>query len=172
MTDAPLTFQWDGEALHPASQFWASKCDAQLVVGETYRMVEHHDRSANTHRHYFAALNDGWSNLPDDILEQFPTVEHMRKKLLIKAGYADERSIVCASKQEAQRIAAFIKPMDDYAIVTVREAVVRVFTAQSQSMKAMGAKTFQQSKQAVLDLLDDLLGTERGQLAANAGRAA
>jgi hypothetical protein len=52
--------------------------------------------------------------------------------------------------------------MDEYAIVSVREAVVRVFTAQSQNMRAMGAKQFQESKQAVLDQLDDMLGVDRG----------
>lgn len=62
--------------------------------------------------------------------------------------------------------------LDDYAVITVREAVVRVYTAQSQSMKAMGAKTFQDSKTKVLDALDDLLGVERGATDRNAGMAA
>ena len=43
--------------------------------------------------------------------------------------------------------------MAEYAVVTVREAVVRVYTAQSQSVKAMGAKAFQDSKTKVLDAL-------------------
>lgn len=146
----------------PASSFWASRADKAFVVHETYKMVEHHDRSQVSHNHYFATIGQAWSNLPDRLLEEFPTAEVLRKKLLIRAGYADERSIVCASKAEAQRVAAFVKPMDEYAVVTVREAVVRVYTAQSQSVKAMGAKPFQQSKQAVLDALDDLLGVERG----------
>ncbi|TPN03842.1 hypothetical protein FJ973_29815 [Mesorhizobium sp. B2-1-3] len=155
----PLHFRWDGDALVPLRPILA---DRHYVVGETYSIVEHHDRSANSHRHYFAALGNAWSNLPDRMLEEFPTAEVLRKKLLIRAGYADERSIVCASKAEAQRVAAFVKPMDDYAIVTVREAVVRVYTAQSQSVKAMGAKAFQESKTKVLEALDDLLGVERG----------
>lgn len=147
------------------SNYWASRADRDFVVGEVYQMVEQHDRSANSHRHYFAALATGWDNLPDTMRDEFPTAEHLRKKLLVRAGYADERSIVCASKSEAQRVAAFVKPMDEYAVVTVREAVVRVFTAQSQSVKAMGAKAFQESKQAVLDQLDDLLGVDRGSTA-------
>lgn len=162
MTDIPLTFRWDGEAMVPASSYWAARADRQYVVGAVYRMVEHHDRSGDSHRHYFAALKNGWDNLPDDKLDEYPTPEHLRKKLLVWCGYSDERSIVCASKAEAQRVAAFVKPSDPYAVVTVREAVVRVFTAQSQSVKAMGAKAFQESKQAVLDRLDDLLGVERG----------
>jgi hypothetical protein len=162
MTEAPITMRWDGDAMVPASQFWASRADKLWVVGEHYKIAEHHDRSGVSHRHFFAVVNEAWSNLPDRLLEEFPTAEVLRKKLLIRAGYADERSIVCASKAEAQRVAAFIKPMDDYAVVTVREAVVRVFTAQSQSVKAMGNRAFQESKTKVLDALDDLLGVERG----------
>jgi len=163
MSEAPIMFRYEGDGeFAAASQFWASRADKAFVVGEHYKLDEHHDRSQVSHNHYFAALGNAWSNLPDRMLEEFPTAEVLRKKLLIRAGYADERSIVCASKAEAQRVAAFIKPMDDYAVVTVREAVVRVYTAQSQSVKAMGAKPFQASKQAVLDALDDLLGVEHG----------
>lgn len=163
MSESPIMFRYEGDGeFAPASQFWAGRADKAFVVGEHYKLVEHHDRSKVSHNHYFAALGNAWSNLPDRLLEEFPTAEVLRKKLLIRAGYADERSIVCASKAEAQRVAAFIKPMDDYAIVTVREAVVRVYTAQSQSVKAMGAKSFQASKTAVLEALDDLLGVEHG----------
>lgn len=170
---APLLLRYEGEGeFKPASVYWAGRADKDFVIGEVYRMVEHHDRSANSHRHYFAVIADAWRNLPDSMLQEFPTAEHLRKKLLVKAGYADERSIVCASKAEAQRVAAFIKPMDEYAVVIVREAVVRVYTAQSQSMRAMGKKAFQESKTKVMDAIDDLLGVERGATAKNASVAA
>lgn len=161
--NAPINLRYEGDGgFRVMSNYWAMRADKEYVVGEIYPMVEHHARSQVSHNHYFAVISEAWSNLPDRLLEEFPTAEVLRKKLLIRAGYADERSIVCASKAEAQRVAAFVKPMDEYAVVTVREAVVRVYTAQSQSVKAMGAKPFQQSKQAVLDALDDLLGVERG----------
>lgn len=166
---APLLFRYEGEGeFRAASEYWAKRADLAYVIGETYKLVEHHDRSQSSHNHYFACLAEAWQTLPEHLLEEYPTVEHLRKKMLIRCGYADERSIVCASKAEAQRVAAFIKPMDSYAIVTVREAVVRVYTAQSQKMRAMGAKTFQESKTKVLDAVADLLGVERDQL----GRAA
>ena len=170
--EAPLIFQWTGEAMVPASPFWARKADVAYVVGETYKMVEHHDRSANSHRHFFATVHDAWQTLPDELLETYPTSEHLRKKALIRTGHRDERSIVCASKAEALRLGAFIRPMDDYSIVDVREAVVRVWTAKSQSTKAMGAKAFQQSKSDVLDFIDALLGVGQGETAANSARAA
>ena len=169
---APITCRWDGEAFVPASQYWAARADRDFVVGEVYRIAEQRERSAASHNHFFAAINDAWANLPERLQEEYPTSEHLRKKALIRKGYADERSIVCASKAEALRVASFVKPMDEYAIVTVREGVVRVYTAQSQSTRSMGAKAFQESKQAVLDYVDELLGVERGATAANAARAA
>lgn len=172
MTSAPILFQWDGESMVPASQHWARQADKEFVVGEHYRMVEHRERSASSHRHFFAVVHDAWQTLPDDKLEIYPSSEHLRKKALVWKGYRNERSIVCASAAEAQRVAAFVKPMDDFAVVTVKDAVVRVWTAKSQSVKAMGAKEFQQSKSDVLDFLDDLLGVERGATAKNGREAA
>jgi len=152
----------------PASQFWSRKADEAFVVGEHYKLVEHHDRSGVSHRHFFASVNNAHGNLPDELLEQYPTAEHLRKKALIWKGYRDERTIVVSAMAEAQRIAAFVKPMDDFAVVTVKDAAVRVWTAKSQSTKAMGAKQFQASKQDVLDFIDDLLGVEPGTTARNA----
>ena len=169
---APIVFQWDGEAMVPASQFWSRKADQEFVVGETYKLVEHHDRSTASHNHYFASIGSAWSTLPDMHLEQYPTAEHLRKKALIWKGYRDERTIVAASQAEAERVAAFIKPMDDFAVVTVRDAVVRVWTAKSQSTKAMGAKDFQQSKSDVLDFISEILGTTADELSKVGGMAA
>jgi hypothetical protein len=151
----PLYYTWDGEALvprHPAL------CDRHLTVGEEYCLVEHHERSRRSHAHYFSCIHAAWLSIPEHLADRFPTSEALRKFALIKAGYADERSIVCASKAEAQRVAAFVKPMDTYAVVVVKEAVVSVFTAKSQSTKAMGRKVFQESKVAVLEYVADLIG--------------
>lgn len=155
-----LQYQGEGEFKAP-SPLWAREADKQFVVGENYRLAEHHDRSDATHAHYFAVINETWHSLPDALMDEYPTAEHLRKKMLVKCGYADERSIVCASKHEARRVAAFIRPMDQYAVVSVREAVVRVYTAQSQSYKAMGKRVFGESKEKVLDALADLLGSDR-----------
>ena len=169
MTAYPLDFTWDGEAMVPDRPGLA---DRQYVVGERYRLAVEEERSASSHRHYFAAVAEGWKNLPDEYAERFPTSEHLRKWALIKAGYRDERTIVCSTKAEAQRVAAFMKPLDEYAVIVAREALVVCWTAKSQSVKAMGKKAFQESKQAVLDVLDDMLGTARGTISDNAARAA
>lgn len=173
MATAPILLRYEGEGdFRVMSNYWAARADKDFVVGEVYKMAEHHDRSMNSHRHFFAVINDAWSNLSDDKLEQYPNAEVLRKKALIWKGYRDERSIVCTSAADAQRVASFIKPMDDFAVVIVREAVVLVWTAKSQSVKAMGAKDFQQSKSDVLDFVADLIGVSSDELAKQGGMAA
>ena len=130
------------------------------------------DLSAASHSHYFASLTEAWRNLPEDMAERFPTVEALRKWALIKAGFRDERSVVCSNKTEAQRIATFIRHLDDMTVVVVTEATLTVMTAKSQSMRAMGRVEFQRSKEAVLDVVAQMIGVKRDALAANAGKAA
>jgi len=152
----PVLFRWSGEAMEPLPRF-ARACDAAYTVGEVYRMEVQEQRSLISHNHYFASLNDIFLSLPEEFGDRIPTVEHMRKWALIRCGYRDERSIVCASKAEAKRIAAFVKPLDEFAIIVVHEATVTVLTAKSQSMKAMGKADFQKSKDDVLAYCQGLL---------------
>lgn len=162
----PMTFSWEGDVLRPASPFMAKLCDRQMVIGETYMLVEHHDRSMNSHRHYFAMVHEGWQNLPEAYADipWAQTSEHLRAYALIKTGYCESQSIVCASKSEAKRMAAFIRPMAPYGLVTVKDAVVTRHDAKSQSMKAMGKAEFQRSKDDVLNFIEDLIGVERDAL--------
>lgn len=168
---APIQFTWDGESMVPLARF-RPYCDKQFVVGETYPLVVSEERSARSHSHYFASLTEAWNNLPEGTAEQFVTVDHLRKYALIRAGYRDERSIACSSKAEARRISAFVRPMDDFAVVTVNEALVTVYTAKSQSMRAMGKAVFQESKDKVLDIAWGLCGIDAREAGKSVGRAA
>ena len=165
----PTRFRWTGEVMEPTAPSVARN---QFNAGEVYQLEVREERSINSHRAYFAAINEGWANLPEHEAQRFPTADHLRKWLLIKAGYFTERQIVVATAAEAVRVASFIKPMDDYAVVVPKDATVSVFAAKSQSMKAQGRKDFQESKTRVLDLLADMIGVDRRTLDANAGRAA
>lgn len=165
----PLAFVWTGDVMVPMHPSIAGK---HFAVDEIYQLVEHNGRSQNSHNHYFAALHEGWQNLPEHLAERFPTDEHLRKYALIKAGYHDSHSITCASKAEAVRVAAFVRPTDEFSVVTVTEATVTRYTAQSQSKKAMGRDVFQKSKSDVLDVIASLVGLQSDQLKREAGRAA
>lgn len=165
----PALFQFDGEIMVPLNLGLAKR---QYEVNEVYRLAPHEERSAKSHGHYFACIAESHRNLPEHLAERFPTPEHLRKWALIKAGYRDERSIVCASKAEALRVSAFIRPLDDFSVVRVSEAVVIVYTAKSQSVKAQGKAKFQQSKQAVLDIVSGMIDVPVETLRQNAGMAA
>lgn len=158
MTPLP-PMRWTGEALEPLPAF-AKRADAALVVGQVYRLQEIEDRSPATHRHFFAAVANAHANLPEHLVERFPTPDHLRKFALIKSGFCDQRTFVAGSKAEALRLAAFIRPIDSYAVVTVTDRTVTQYTAHSQSQAAMGKARFAQSKDAVFDVLADMLGTD------------
>jgi hypothetical protein len=153
----PLVFTYDGEAMIPKVPRLA---DRHLVVGELYRMSVEEERSMASHRQYFAALHDLWLNLPEDVAENFPSEEHLRKRALIEAHYYDEEIIDCGSNKVAPNIAAAIRKRDDFALIFVRDQFVIIRTAKSQSLKAMGKKLFQQSKQDVLDIVSAMVGSK------------
>lgn len=165
MSAAPQQFRWDGEGMVPLRPRLA---DREFVVGEVYPLVVEHGRSGASHRHYFAQINDAWLNLPPQIAAHQPTAEHLRKFALIMTGYEDRVTHVCGSKAEAQRLRAFIAPLDDFAVIDVTEATVTVRRAKSQSVKAMGRADFQKSKDDVLGYVAEMIGVAPSEL----GRAA
>lgn len=150
---------WRDGLLHPLARYHNSLA-AEFGDGEIITLERREERSWKSHGHYFVCVGNAFDNLPEDVADRWSDADHLRKWALIRAGYRDERTFVCASKAEAKRYAAFLKPMDPYAVVVVREAVVIVYTARSQSLKAMGKTDFQESKTKVLDVLADLLGVE------------
>lgn len=155
--DAPLPFRWTGEAMEPMSRF-RREADARFVVGEHYRLVPIEERSQKSHSHYFAALHDLWMSIPERVAHDYPSVEHLRKRALVLTGHRNERAFVCASKAEAVRLAAFLRPAIEFAIVSVHEATVIEWTPKSQSLRAMGKQDFQRSKDDVLAFARELCG--------------
>ncbi len=166
MSTFPIQFQWDGDALVPASGYWRREADKQFVVGQRYRMVEENEISSASHRHEFAWLREAWNSLPDHMLDQYPSSEHLRKYGLIAKGHCTMTQHPCVSVAEAERLEATIRRyVDKYAIVRRRGPVVTVFEAVSQSKRAMGAPQFQQSKSDLMDFVADLLGVSVDTLA-------
>jgi hypothetical protein len=168
MTDAPLLLRYDGDGtFNVPSQFWAGKADKQFVVGEILPMVPHQERSDVSHNHEFAFIAEAWRNLPEQFRDEpwAQSPEHLRKYALIRCRFCNTQTYPCASRAEADRWAANLRPKDEYSIVKAEGNAVYVFTAMSQKKRGIGAmdkKTFQASKQAIMDFVDDLLGVERG----------
>jgi hypothetical protein len=155
----------------PLSRF-RKQCDAEFVIGERYRLTTIEERTAASHRSYFASVTEGWGNLRDSDAERFPTPDHLRKFALIKCGFADQRQIVCRSGAEAVKVAAFVAPMDTYAVIGRSGPVVTVWTAKSQSLRAMGKKEFADSQNAVREFIAGLISVTPDDLDRAASNAA
>lgn len=158
MASPPTVFMWDDEAqvMRPSHPKLASQ---RFEAGAAYALVEHEDRSQRSHDHFFATVAEAWSNLPEDLAARYPTPDHLRRNLLIKTGFFTSRDFVARSNAEALRLAAFIRPTDEYAVVVVTNCIVTEYKAKSQSLKAMGRADFQESKDRVLASAAALLGT-------------
>ena len=156
-------YEGEGEfkAVSPA---WGRRGDAEYVIGEQYYIEPRHARSANSHRHFFACVNDAFMNLPEHLSANFRTADHLRRYALIKTGFYLSQQLVLPTKAAAAKTAAWIKPAAEYSVVSVDGRVVTRFDAKSQSVKAMGKDEFQASKTAVLDFLSELIGAERAEL--------
>lgn len=153
-----IAWRWSGDSMEPLSRF-RKECDTEFVIGEVYLLEKYEERSGVSHRHLFASVATAWQNLPDDVGIPFASPDALRKYALIKAGFCDCNTLVCSSNKEAQKVAAFIRPIDGFSIVAVNGSSISHYTAKSQSMKAMGKAEFQRSKDEVLRILAEMLGT-------------
>lgn len=159
----PQAFVWDG--LHSIMVPQRPKlCDRQYVDGEEYRLGVIEERSTNSHNHYFAMLHEAWNSLPDELAMRFPSPEHLRKWALIQAGFYTVDDFACATHEEAMRLAVFLRTHEPYIVTVIEGATISRLEAKSQSMKAMGKREFQESKEKVLDVVAALIGTTRDAL--------
>jgi len=149
----------------------ASLAARQYHELEEYPLVPIEPRSRASHSQFFAAIHEGFQNLPESIAARWPTPEHLRKWCLIECGWFDEDEFDFESAKEAQRLARWIRTDNEYARIRVVGMKVIVRRPKSQSAAAMGKDDFQASKQAVLELLDRMVGVPRGELKRQAGRS-
>lgn len=168
----PIPMIWDGESLTPVGHRSASEADKEFTIGERYSIVIHEQRSEMSHRHEFAWLHEAWANLPEDLADQYPTPEHLRKRALIQGGFYDEQIIDAGTGAAALRVAAGIRLREPFSLIIVRGAFVVIRTAKSQSRRAMGKKEFQESKDKILEIVSAMLGITPDALRQNAGMAA
>jgi hypothetical protein len=171
MPAPPLTYEWTGEGMKPVGRF-AREADRHFVIGQRYRMEEVSERSDVSHRHEFAWLREAWNNLPEDLADQFPTPEHLRKRALIQAGFYHETVTDCGSNAAALRVMAMARGMDQFAYAVVRGPLCVVRTAESQSRRAMDKQRFQDSKTKIMEVIAEMIGVAPETLNREAERAA
>jgi hypothetical protein len=166
--------RWNGEALAPVGHYGLAAARELMTPGDTVIVEVDHPRSPATHNHQFAEIADAWRHLPE-ALQQMPWAANpdtLRKHGLIVTGFRNVETVDAGSKAAAERVAAILSrhaiAAHGYAITQARGPVVTCWTPQSQSMRAMGAKEFQRSKEAVLNWIAQQIGVTPEQLRSNA----
>jgi hypothetical protein len=163
-----VPLRYDGEGVFTALRGHWKRLDRELVIGEIATWEQKFGRSTKSHDHYFALVRDARKNLPESLDGVFLSDDHLRKFALIKAGYCTETKMVFQDKDGALRACAFMQGLDPYAICEPDGCLVTMWRAQSQSMKSMDGATFQKSKEAVLQVISEMIGSD----ASKAGSAA
>lgn len=156
-------------AMVPIARY-AGVADRQFAEGEEYPIAPVEPRSRASHNHYFAALGNGFDNLPEAFAARFPTPEHLRHWLLIETDWCDEFEFEMASQKQAEKLAARIRADAPFARINIMGNTVIRRDAKSQSAAAMGKEAFEASKKDVLDLLEHIIGVGRGALMKEAKR--
>ena len=165
---APILCRWTDCAFHPVGDYHLRAAGAAYEEGGLFRMAPVEDRSTATHNHQFAWISEAWKSLPDHYAGEpwSVTPETLRKYALIRTGFCSTQIYACGSKAEARRWAANLRgAIHEFCIVVPKEMTVQVFTAKSQSRRAMDKAEFQASKEAILDFIADLIGVEPETLA-------
>lgn len=168
---SPMLAIWDGEGFQISLRH-AKECAARFVIGDKYMLSVDEPRSERSHRFFFASVAEAWKNLPEELAERFPTPKHLRKAALIQGGFYTETIIDCETAATALRVAAYARHKDDFSHIVTRGPFVVERIAQSQSKRAMGAKDFETSKRAVLEIVSAMIGVIPDALTREAGQAA
>ncbi|WP_316227862.1 hypothetical protein [Bradyrhizobium sp. SZCCHNR3015] len=127
-------------------------------------------RSTKSQNHYHAAVNEAWKNLPEDLANQHPDAEHLRKWALIKTGWCIKQNVVCESVDQAIAFAAVAGKLNESAVIVVQGKVVTIATARTQKTTGPGCmnrEEFQKSKQDVLEYVASLIGVDASALSSH-----
>lgn len=187
MKIVPVTFRWqqvdvvdaDGVAVrakamvpHPRFHNIVAR---QFADGEEYTLVPLEARSRASHNHYFAAIKDGFDNLPENLAARWETTEHLRKWCLIQTGWFVEKEVDFGSALYAKRAALLLHDeFDEFVRIFQPDNGTKLIIrkAKSQAIAAMGKADFEASKKDVLDIIESMIRVEPGTLAKHAGQSA
>jgi len=170
-----LRYRWTGVAWEPLARLRA-RCQKAFAIGQYADLEIVEERSPESHGHFMASVTRAWRNLPEPYAERFGDdekkgTEALRKWCLIKAGFRNERTYVAQSPEAAQAMAMFIGPLDEFAVIVADGNLVTVLTAKTQKLRrnsddGMDKKEFEASKEAVLRICAEMIGTDVATLAA------
>lgn len=151
---------------------YAATASRQFAVDAEYPIAPVEPRSRASHDHYFAALREGYLNLPERFAARFPSEDHLRYWLLIQTNWFHETEIETVSSSEAKKLAMQWRRRDSYAAIKIIGNKVLIRWAMSQNHRSMGKRKFEDSKRDVLELLAQIIGVPLATLTKEAGRSA
>lgn len=61
----------------------------KLKLGQEYEIEIKQPRNIKFHKKFFALLNIAFENLPESMVNEYPTIDILRQALIIEAGYCD-----------------------------------------------------------------------------------
>ncbi len=155
----PLTYLGNGR-FETTSKYHVDRLAQLYGQGEVITVEEVQDRSPKSHAHYFAVIAEAWQNLPENLADDYPNPETLRKRALIRTGFCSMTEVLCASNAEATKAAAAFSAADPYCLCEIADRALRIWRADSQSVKAMGAKRFAESKEKVFHWISNLIGAD------------
>jgi hypothetical protein len=165
MSDSPILYAWTGECWEPLKYF-REIARQRYVDGQISRLEQVQERSMNSHRHYFACIANAWANVPERDVGRWPTSDHLRRWALTFTRFRETRTYEAASLAEARRYAAHRLQEPDTRVEILGRTVL-VHKPMSQSLANMSKREFGESKQAVLDVLAELIGVSPDELASS-----
>lgn len=160
--DFAVMAAWTGEAFRPLGR-GADAARERFEIGERVGLTAEKPRNMAAHRGYFARVHEGWLSLPEAVLSApyARSSESLRKHALISTGFAHFQTHVASSRAEAERVAVLVPSIHrDYCVTTIQGTAVLIATAESQSVRAMGAQRFRRSCDAVEGWIEALLAGE------------
>jgi len=164
---SPVAFKWVADAMVPLRPEAAKAYEP----GRVYWLEEVSERSWVSHSHQFAWLAEAWLQLPEDLAPLYPSPEHLRKRALIQAGFYDETAIPITDIKTAKTLIRYLHANDEFASVFLRDSTVFVRRAKSQRVHGPGAMSkaeFERSKNAILNVVAEMIGVSPEDLKAAA----
>lgn len=156
----------------------------QFADGQQYPLEVREERSSKQHNHYFASVNNAWTNLRGESAQILNTPKKLRQWALIQTGWHDQSVSELETRRDAIISAAFIRRLsteDEYFEIAVRSVKdekggashhnVIVKRAKTQSL-LMKNEDFKASSRDVLELLANEINVTRRELEQSAGDTA
>jgi len=170
----PAVFTWTGEAMVPTPES-LPLCMRQFDKGALYQMRAMRERSVKSHNEFMALVKEAFDNLPEHLASRFPTVSRLRYWCLAKCGYCAEKTRIFQTRHDAKVFEDYVIESSTTSYCQVEGNVAMIWTPTSQRYKydpEMDYEEFEKSKEAVLELLADMIGVHPRELKRNAGKAA